>query len=161
MTTFQWQELPQNLDALKQLPEAGLKTPEETAALTVAALCVYGKDAAACLEMLAYLKGPAVLTPYEKQFLKDRLSGKEYVPFSYLGGALPANGYQPAVPYTVNVERLPDTEAGYAKVALHSSGADAPRPVRLRKKESTGQWFLDEQFLLADIRIPDSRDPWK
>ena len=40
MTTFQWQELPQNLDALKQLPEAGLKTPEETAALTVAARCV-------------------------------------------------------------------------------------------------------------------------
>ena len=161
MTAFSWNSLPQNLDELKALPEAGLKTPEETAALTAAALCAYQKSPDGCREMLAFLKGPAGLSPYEKQFLKDRLNGKEYVPFSYFSGSSPANGYQPSVPYAISAERLPDTEEGYAKVSLRSSGADAPRPVRLRRKESSGQWFLEEQFLLADIRKPDREDPWK
>lgn len=36
-----WNELPKNLDELKALPQADLKTPEGTAALTVAALAVF------------------------------------------------------------------------------------------------------------------------
>ena len=40
------------------------------------------------------------------------------------------------------------------------SGADSPRPLKLRMKPSTGQWFLWEQQLLAGIRIPKAADPW-
>ena len=40
------------------------------------------------------------------------------------------------------------------------SGADSPRPLKLRKKSSTGQWFLWEQQLLTGIRIPKESDPW-
>ena len=39
-------------------------------------------------------------------------------------------------------------------------GADSARQIRLRTKPSTGQWFLWEQFLLSDIRVPVSADPW-
>ena len=41
-----------------------------------------------------------------------------------------------------------------------SGGADSARQIKLRTKPSTGQWFLWEQFLLADIRKPVSADPW-
>lgn len=35
-----------------------------------------------------------------------------------------------------------------------------PRPLKLRNKPSTGQWFLWEQQLLTGIRIPEEADPW-
>ena len=41
---------------------------------------------------------------------------------------------------------------------VHSSGADNDRIVEVRRKPSTGQWFLWEQMLLAQIREPN--DPW-
>ena len=35
-----------------------------------------------------------------------------------------------------------------------------PRAIRLRKKPSTGQWFLIEIQCLSDIRVPVETDPW-
>ena len=49
---------------------------------------------------------------------------------------------------------------GYLTLHVRSGGADSPRQIRLRKKPSTGQWFLWEQFLLSDIRVPVAADPW-
>ena len=34
------------------------------------------------------------------------------------------------------------------------------RPISLRKKPSTGQWFVVEIQYLSDIRIPASQDAW-
>ena len=51
-------------------------------------------------------------------------------------------------------------EEGYAKLYLKSSGADSPRPVQLRQKPSSGEWFLWDQMLLSQIREPISADPW-
>ena len=53
-----------------------------------------------------------------------------------------------------------DKEAeGYAKLFVRSSGEDSPRQIDLRRK-GDGRWFLWEQFLLSDIRIPANEDPW-
>lgn len=41
---------------------------------------------------------------------------------------------------------------------IRSSGADSPRPIKLRQKGN--QWFLWEQYLMPDIRKPKSADPW-
>ena len=41
---------------------------------------------------------------------------------------------------------------------LRSSGADSPREVMLRRKGE--QWFLWENYLLPDIRVPAALDPW-
>ena len=87
--TFVFSRLPQNADEIKALSEEGLTTPYQTAALTVAALCRYGENPQAAIDMLNYLKGPQALSPYEIQFLKDRLEGKEYKPFSFFDGATP------------------------------------------------------------------------
>ncbi|MGP1429241.1 MAG: DUF6935 domain-containing protein [Fusobacterium sp.] len=48
----------------------------------------------------------------------------------------------------------------YATLYIQSGGADSQRLIKLRKKLSTGQWFLNEILCLSDIRIPYSTDPW-
>jgi len=160
--TFTFSALPMNLAELRALPEASLDSPYKTAALAVAALCRFQEDEAASHEMLDFLKGPDPLSALEKQFLRDRLAGKSYKSFSFFEGTSPDNGYTPSIPYriTVSSDLHSFAEENWATVYVHSSGADAPRPLRLRRKPSTGQWFLNELQCLADIRIPKEEDPW-
>lgn len=160
--TFTFSKLPQNVEELKALPEASMSDPFATAALTVVALCRYGESVQDCIDMLNYLKGPQPLSPFEIQFLRDRLVGKTYKPFSFIKGSSPQNSYTPTQPYTIEVSAgvYAYQEQNYAKLDIVSSGADSPRQVKLREKPSTGQWFLWEQFLLSDIRIPVEQDPW-
>lgn len=155
-------QLPVNLAQLQAMPEGALKQPEHTAALTVAALCIYPIDKDAALEMLNYLQCPRGVTPYDKQFLADRFRDKDYVPRSYFEGATPQNNYEPAKPFTLTVFENPYSrdQEGYLTIHIRSGGADSPRQIKLRNKPSTGQWFLWEQFLLSDIRQPVSADPW-
>ncbi|MDO4962046.1 MAG: hypothetical protein Q4E57_09425 [Eubacteriales bacterium] len=154
-------KLPVNLEELKKLGESKLSTPEETALLTVAALCAYPADKNACIEMLDYLKGPESVSEYEKQFLRDRFRDADYVPRSYLKGATPDNNYTPSTPYDITIKTVKKSEdENYCNVYLISGGADSPREVRCRLKPSTGQWFLNEQMLLAGIRVPKAADPW-
>lgn len=155
-------EPPRTLDMLRRLPEANLKEPHYAAALLIPALCLWSANQNAALEMINFLKGPQGLSTYEIQFINERLRGKEYLPFSYFEGSNPKNGYEPSQPYTVTVSTVPTSfdEEGYAKLYLQSSGADSPRPVQLRQKPSSGEWYLWDQMLLSDIRVPVSADPW-
>ncbi len=160
--TFTFNALPGSLAELRALPEASLDSPYKTAALAIAALCSFGKDEAAVHEMLDYLKGPEELSGLEKQFLRDRLTDKGYKTLSFFDGAAPENGYTPTVPYRIAVSANPysfDTE-NWATLYVKSAGADSPRPIKLRKKPSTGQWFLNELQCLGDIRVPTAEDPW-
>ena len=153
--------LPATPADFRALPQAALATPFDTAALTVLALCFYPQDRDATLEMLDYLRGPRPLTPYDRQFIRDRFMDHDYVARSYFQGATPANDYQPAQPYTVVVSENPYSyqNEGYATLWLTSGGADSPRQVQLRKAKD-GKWYLWEQFLLAGIRPPESENPW-
>ena len=154
----QFTKLPDTLDEFKALPQASLASPFSTAAMTVLAL---PKDKELSLAMLGYLKGLQPLSEHDKQFLRDRFMDKDYVPRSYFKGASPQNDYTPAEPYTIRVSENPYsyTEENYAKMFIQSGGADSPRYVQLRKAKD-GKWYLWEQFLLADIRQPESADPW-
>lgn len=158
--TFRFSAIPENAAQLRSLPEAALRSPFQTAALTALVLCRYETDPAAAVDLLNVLKGPQPLSPFEVQFLRDRLAGKGYVARSYFAGTSPANNYTPALPYTVTVFDGPYSyqQEGYAKLMLRSSGADSPREVMLRRKG--GQWFLWENYLLPDIRVPAALDPW-
>ncbi len=160
--TFTFAMLPTDLSELKALPEANLDSPFKTAALAIAALCRFEQDESAVHEMLDYLKGPDALSNLEKQFLRDRLRGKAYKSYSFFAGATPDNGYQPQTPYQITVSSNPysfGTE-NWATVYVKSGGADSPRSIKLRKKPSTGQWFLNEIQCLSDIRLPKAEDPW-
>ena len=161
MKTFTFEKLPENVDELKAMPEASLDDPYAVAALTAAVLCRYEASAEDACAMLDFLKGPRPLSPFEKQFLRDRLVGKAYVPRSYFAGTSPENDYEPSKPYAVTVFENPysfGTE-GYATLWITSSGADTPRQVQMRKAKGD-IWYLWENFLLPDIRTPASLDPW-
>lgn len=158
--TFTFDSLPKSVDELKALPESALTDPFEAAALTVLALCEYEENAAACIDMLNLLKGPQPLSPFEVQFLRDRLVGKSYVPRSYFNGTSPQNNYEPSRPYSLTVFDGPYSykDQGYAMLYIRSSGADSQRQIKLRAKGD--QWFLWENYLLPDIRKPAGLDPW-
>lgn len=160
--SFSFASLPTNVAELQALPEASLDTAFKTTALCIAALCNWEKDTNATWEMLDFLKGPETVNEREKQFIKDRLSGKQYKTLSFFKGATPDNGYTPTSPYTITVSENPYSfdEENWATLYVTSGGADAPRPVKLRRKPSTNQWFINDIQCLADIRIPTEQDPW-
>ena len=138
--------LPSDLEQMRTLPQATLDQPWKTAALTAAALCVWPTAQDMATDMLNWLRG------------------KDYLPRSYFSGATPENNYTPVQPLAVTVIETAHSNdqgaEGYITLYLDCGGADSPRPIRLRHKPSTGQWFLWEQFLLPGIRTPASANPW-
>ncbi len=153
--------LPQSLAEFTSLPQAALANPFDTAAMAVLAFCFYPQNSALCLDMVNYLRGPRPLSEYDKQFIKDRFRDKDYVPRSYFNGATPQNDYMPSQPYTVRVSENPYSyqNENYAKLFVHSGGADSPRELLMRLAKD-GKWYLWEQFILSDIRRPESANPW-
>ena len=154
-------------DALPQSAAevAPCQTPEETAALAVAALVRYTEDQEAGIAMLNVLRGPRPLSPQDIQLLKDQLlKDRNYVARSHFNGATPDNNYTPLQPYSVTVADSVHSydQENYATLYIRSGGADSPRPITLRKKPSTGEWFLwNHVGLLPGIRVPASQDPWR
>jgi hypothetical protein len=160
--TFTFDALPQTLEALRALPEAKLDTAFKTTALTILALSRYESDPQTAYAMLSWLKGPEDFSTSEKSFLQDRLRGKEYKVRSFFEGATPENDYTPNKPYVISVIENPysfDNE-NWATLYVTSGGADNPRNIKLRKKPSTGEWFLNDIQCLGDIRLPKSEDKW-
>ena len=158
--TIVFDHLPESVQDLQTFPEYALTSPFMAAALSVAICCNYAKDREEMYRMLDAIKGPRPLSPMEKQFLRDRLGGKEYVPFSYFAGTSPQNNYEPTKPYTITISDNPYSyqEENYVTLYITSSGADSPRSVKMRKKGE--QWFLWEMFFLPDIRKPAKDDEW-
>ena len=153
--------LPANAEEFKLIPQAAMATPFDTAAMTVVALCIYPFNRESSLEMLNILRGPRPLSNHEISFIADRFRDKDYVPRSYFEGATPDNDYEPQAPYTIVVSDGPYSyqNEGYAKLYIRSGGADSPREVLLRQAKD-GKWYLWDQFLLLDIRKPESTNPW-
>ena len=153
--------LPKTAEELKAAVD--LTSPFNTAAYVIAALMNYENNPQETENMLNVLKGPEALSPFQSQFIRERLRGKMYVVRSYFKGTSPDNNYQPSMPYQIEISDNPYSyqDEGYATLWLTSSGADNPRPVKLRNKPSTGEWFLfGDITYLSDIRIPTEQDPW-
>ena len=154
-------EIPATFEAFTALPQAKMETPFDTAALTVAAFCVYPDNKDLSIQMLNFLRGPRPMSGIDVNFIRDRFMDKDYVPRSYLKGATPENDYTPQQPYTVVVSENPYSyeNKGYAKLFVTSGGADSPREILLREAKD-GKWYLWDQFILSDIRQPESANPW-
>ena len=160
--TFTFDSVPTSVEELKRLPESDLSSPFRTCALTMLVLLNYRENVDETINMLNYLKGPAPMSQYEIQFLRDRLKGREYVAKSFFSGSSPDNNYTPAKPLKITVFDNPYSykDQGYATLYMESSGADSPRSIQFRLKGSTNEWFMVENFALSDIRIPKNMDPW-
>lgn len=153
--------VPDTFEGFTALPQASMSTPFETAAMAVVALCVYPHSPETSIRMLNFLRGPRPLNGQEISFIKDRFRAKDYVPRSYFMGATPQNDYTPQQPYTIQVKSDHNSflNQGFAKLFIPSGGADSPRPIQLREAKD-GKWYLWEQYLLTDIRQPESANPW-
>lgn len=156
-------KLPTNISEFKTLASSG-REPERVCALFLCALFLFDGNKDDGTAAMNLLRGPRPMTPYDVQFLCDRLRGKPYLPLAHFDGAAPENGYRPSELYTLNVladPRPQDMEPGYLRVFLKTAGADSPRPMKLRQKGTTGEWFLwDYSGILSGIRIPTAEDPW-
>ncbi|MBQ7146966.1 MAG: DUF4428 domain-containing protein [Lachnospiraceae bacterium] len=163
---FEFPALPETVSQLLTLPGVSFHNPFSVAAMAVAAFCRFPADPEGCFAMIDTLKGPQPLSPMDKSFIKDRfMDGKDYVPRSYFEGAVPENDYTPNQPYAIrileSVHSRDQFDQGYITLYIKSGGADSERPVTLRHKPSTDEWFLwNHVGLLAGIRIPKSADPW-
>lgn len=163
--TFTYTSLPTSVDEMIDLPEASLCDPFSVAALTILSLAEYSKNEAEGCEMLDFIKGPQVLSEREKSFLKDRFDGTPNLPMSYFEGAVPQNNYTPEQPYRLTISENKYSRdqfaEGYITLYVKSGGADSPRPITLRNKPSTGQWFLWEcAAVVSGIRTAVEADPW-
>ena len=152
----------------QNLPQSAAEIGPETdaqqvAAYTVAALARYETNPTEAIAMLNKLLGPRPVPKRDEQFLADRFRGRQYLMRSYFMGATSANNYQPDMPYTVEIKTNAYTyqEEGYARFLITCGGADSPRPMTVRQKASTGEWFLwDYKGLLSGIQTPAADDPW-
>lgn len=158
------EHIPTNFEEFTALASSLRRTPQGICALLLCAVNLFDKDRDGGVQAMNLIRGVRPMTPYDIQFLRDRLRGKRYLPLAYLTGATPQNGYTPSVPCVLEVlddPRPQDVESGYLRFFLKTTGADAPRPVKLRQKASTGEWFLWEySSILSGIRIPTQEDPW-
>ena len=154
--------VPTTSEEFSALPQNDLSKPENTCVMFLLALALYLKDSDAGVAALNTLRGPRPLSNYDIQFLRDRLCGKSYLPLAYFGGATPANNYVPSTPLTLEViadSRPQDIEEGYLRLFLKTTGADSPRPIKLRRKGDS--WYLWEySSILSGIRIPSEVDAW-
>jgi len=160
--TFTFASIPSTVVELQALPEASLDTAFKTTALCIVALLSHEKNPDVTFEMLDFLNGPEDVSGYTKQFINERLNGEEYKVKSFFAGATVDNNYTPTTPYTITVSANPYSfdEENWATMYVTSAGADSPRPIKLRKKPSTGQWFINDIQCLAQIRTPKEADPW-
>lgn len=159
--------MPETLAEFTALPQGALQSPFDTAAMIIAALCVYPLNKDECMAMINYLRGPNPMSQRDIIFLRDRMAQNNKASFlgaSYFNGATPQNEYTPSEPYTVIVSEHPYSYSSEGIVNLHirSGGADSPRGVAVRLAKD-GKWYLwqtDYHTLLLDIRAPESRNPW-
>ena len=162
--TFTFDRIPETLDEMKALPQANLQNPFGVVALVILAMNNFNRDLDKCKEMLTFLKGPGTLMNQEISRMSDQLKGKDYLMRSYFEGTTPENNYKPTEPYKITVFDHPNSydneKDGYVTLWVKSSGSDSDRQVRLRKKQSTGEWFLNEEYLTPGIKTPQEADPW-
>ena len=161
--TVKFDTLPQNAEEMKAMPIYDQKDEYVVAACTVAALLRYAANQSDGKAMLDVLNGPENPANIDLQRMDEKLIGNDYMIRSYFKGASPENDYTPTQPFTVELLEYQNSRDidNYLYLYVPSGGADNPRQIQLRKKPSTGEWFIWVfQGLLMDIRIPVSEDKW-
>ena len=156
-----FEQMPQTARDLQALLEVYPQTDARNAgAFFIASLVRYVDSADGGLAMIDLLRGPRPMNDMDKDFLKDRLREKSYLPGAYFEGATPENDYAPDTPWTLLVYDDPmNAEEGYLYIQVETTGADSRRRITLREKD--GRYYLWEYSnVLTGIRLPASQDPW-
>lgn len=156
-----FKQMPQTARDLQALLEVYPQSDARNAgAFFIASLVRYLDSTDDGHEMIDLLRGPRPMNDMDKDFLKDRLREKSYLPGAYFEGATPENDYTPDTPWSLLVYDDPmNAEEGYLYIQVATTGADSRRRITLREKD--GQYYLWEYSnVLTGIRLPASQDPW-
>ena len=159
---YTFDKIPTSTSDVKDI-DAYLKEPSFAPAMFIITMCNYEKDKETCFKILDILNGPKDINNFDKSYYEDRfMDGKFYKPFSYLEGATPENNYTPNNPYVIHVWENPNgpVEDNYKGLLLSSSGSDSKRQATVRLKPSEGNWYLTQEMLLGDIKVPVKDDEW-
>ena len=161
-TVYTFDKIPTSVEDFNDIDKY-LKEASFAPAMFVMVMCNYEKDKETCFKLLDVLNGPKDVNNFDKSYYEDRfMDGKFYKPFSYLEGATPENNYTPNTPYVIHVWESPNgpIEENYKTLLLQSSGSDNKRQATVRLKPSVGNWYLTQEMLLGDIKIPVKDDEW-
>lgn len=163
-------EIPNDVEGFLAIRDRLATTPEGGAAVFTLALVCLARDEALGRAALTIAIDRSQLSQGDKgykgfqpsnrelQAFKERIASKPHVALSYLAGTSPENGYTPpAGPVSVKLrnqglahERSDDS----AKLFVHSSGADSPRPLVLAKN-NRGLWKAKSwSSLTVGVRAP-------
>ena len=164
--------LPATIDDFLVLREAHGNNPAGTAALFVAAMIRYAEDQAAGLPMLVSIlvNDNSLLVAAQAgrgyrgydlsantRYLIDRLPPAPWISRSYIVGTSPENGYslpEGGLRLAFSTNRYSQVSADEVRIFVACSGADSPRPLRLRRN-SAGLWKVVEfSSLVVGIRQP-------
>lgn len=120
------QKMPESLPELKAHISEG-RQPERICALFLCALALFDRDKDAGTDAMDILRVPRPMTPYDCQFLCDRLRGKAYLPLAYFEGATPENGYRPqaSYPFSGRPVGIIKRERKYLKMEFANMALDA------------------------------------
>lgn len=157
------------IDSIEEIKRISKENEFVVSGLVVHALANYVNDREKALDMIQVLMDENIqpMSNLFKSQIDDRMRQNNkagYIAKSYFEGAVPENNYTPSIPFAINVETNPYTyqDQGYARMLIKSGGADSNRIITLRKtKDNRWLLFSDSVMgLLADIRKPESENPW-
>ncbi len=150
-TTLQLPALPRTVEEFKALRDTVATTPFGGAAMFAAALAVFSEDPKAGVPLLTLAidqkllvdggEGTGGKQPQGLRDFRDRNGQKPWVARSMFQGTSPENGYAlPAGSLSLVFHAQPaDVQEAEAKVFVHTTGADNPKPMRLRRNDK-GIW---------------------
>jgi hypothetical protein len=170
-TTLTFDSIPATVEEFIILRDTMGTTPEGGAVLTVIAMLRFADDPVAGMTFFTVMlvndgsqhRGTAKggykgLEPSAgNQMMINKLADAPWLARSYVTGATPENGYAlPAAPWTITIMRRADSDQpdGSVKLFVVSSGADTPRPIRLKKNDK-GIWKIAEfSSLFVGVKNP-------
>lgn len=162
--------MPKTNEEFVKLRNSTATTPEGGAAMFVLAMMAWEKDKdlgepyftiALDKSQLKKGKGYKGYAPGNSaMFLIKRIDGKKVFSKSYIAGTSHKKGYATKAPFKIKFMRNKYSKLsnGDIKVFVYCTGADSPRPCRLRKN-NRGLWKVVEfSSLVVGMRKPPSKD---
>jgi hypothetical protein len=156
-STLQIKAMPKTVDEFKALRDDLPKTPQGGVAAMIVAMTTYSDNAKLGTQFLTLAIDSDQLTNGQDgvsgkqpaagvmRDFKDRNGAKPYVAKSAFQGTSPQTGYVlPSGPLTIKFkEQDGDVKEAFAKIFVYTSGADAPKPMQLKKNDK-GIWKAHE-----------------
>ena len=170
-STLKIKALPKTVDEFKALRDDLAKTPEGGVAVMIVAMTVYSDDAKLGTQFLTLALDSDKLSdgkegvsgkqpsPGLLRDFKDRNGAKPWVAKSAFQGTSPATGYVlPTGGLTIKFkEQDGDVKDTTAKIFVYTSGADAPKPMQIKKNDK-GLWKATEwSSFQGNCRPPETK----